>query len=84
LVLLPIDKNVVSLRLENIADFYDSPDLKPQQVNLSNLAQALWTRANPTHQFEQILITEMSLTGNQPLKQMLENKIKWKTHEDSN
>jgi len=29
LVLLPIDKNVVSLRLENIADFYDSPDLKP-------------------------------------------------------
>jgi len=53
-------------------------------VNLSNLAQALWTKANPKHQFEQILITEMSLTGNQPLKQMLENKIKWKTHEDSN
>ena len=29
LVLLPIDKNVISLRLENIADFYDDPNLKP-------------------------------------------------------
>lgn len=30
LVLVPIAKNVISLRLENIADFYDDPTLKPQ------------------------------------------------------
>lgn len=29
MVLLPIDKNVISLRLGNIADFYDDPNLKP-------------------------------------------------------
>jgi hypothetical protein len=30
MVLLPIDKNVISLRLENIADFHDDPNLKAQ------------------------------------------------------
>ena len=44
----------------------------------------MWTDANQGSKvaLKDLHITEMSLTGNMPLSEMLERKIKWKTLDD--
>ena len=82
LVLLPLSKNKILVRIENIAD----PTLD-QQVDLDLLSNALKNSANPKSDLLKssfsVAITEMSLTGNMPLKEMRDRKIIWNTAERS-
>lgn len=80
---VPKEANHVHLRLQNLADWYDSA-AKKQTVSLKTIAEALWKHANALKpvDFESVEIEEMSLTGNMKFKEMWERKIKWATTDD--
>jgi len=68
---IPRGKNHIHLRLQNIADLYDSNSLT-ETVDLSLIANALWTAGNlgKSVKYGDLIIDELSLTGNMMLKEM--------------
>lgn len=68
---IPKDKNLIHLRLQNLADLYDS-NCKTHTVDISKIADALWNSANmlKPHSYDMINIKELSLTGNMYLDEM--------------
>lgn len=81
---IPKSKNHIHLRLQNMADLYDS-NAKTYQVSVSAIAAALWRQANQLKpvDFSSIKITEMSLSGNMDIKEMRARKIHWITRDDA-
>ena len=79
IVMMPINKNSILVRLENIADLYDAGSAT-QYVNLL-LITALFADQNKGAQcsFE---FMEMSLSANMSLDELLKRKIHWKTVDD--
>lgn len=80
---VPKARNLVNVRLENLADLYDS-NHQTYKINLSGIAKALWKSANALNpvDFEALEINELSLTGNMLLEEMKARKIKWQTVDD--
>jgi hypothetical protein len=70
---LPKKKNQLMIRVENLSDD------EAQTVNLTDFVQAMYTKANPMAPKATVNFTEMSLSGNMPLTEMLQRKIHWKT-----
>jgi hypothetical protein len=61
-------------------------DYNHYNVNLKSILQAYWkeaNRANPVN-YTYLNTTQMSLSGNIPLSQMLSRKIKWRAVGDKN
>lgn len=86
IVTIPKAKNNLFVRLENIADLYDS-DAVNKTLNLTNIMLHTWQSANMLNNVtaptaDQIKITEMSMTGNMELQEMLSRKVKWITKDD--
>lgn len=80
---IPRGKNQVQLRLQNLADLYDS-NSQTETVDLSIIADALWNAGNMGKpvKYQDLQISELSLTGNMELKEMQSRKIKWSTVDD--
>jgi len=83
-VLIPRAKNLVHVRLENLADLYDS-NSQAYTVSLSSVANALWAAANKLKPVPlgSVQITELSLSGNMLLEEMQARRIHWKTVDDA-
>jgi len=68
LELFTMGKNSILMRIENIADLFDSPsgNLTWQQVDIDNLVEEIYSIANngDMHALESADIKELSLTGN--------------------
>lgn len=84
LVLFPVDKNMVLVRVQNSADKFDmvAPELT---VNMDKLAFDMWNSANPGD--DRIMtpyIKEVSLSANMAYKEILERreKMQWKARDD--
>jgi hypothetical protein len=62
---VPKAKNLIHLRLENLADLYDS-NAKNYTIDLEKLANSIWLTANAKKpvDYKTMEIKEMSLTGN--------------------
>lgn len=73
--LLPVGKNVIRARFENLADQFDA-NWQAFSIDIMQFAQELYQDVNnvPAGSVE---VTEMSLTANQPRKAMMEKRIKW-------
>ena len=80
---VPKARNLVHVRLENLADLYDS-NSKTYSIHLHGIADALWNSANALNPvaYSGLEVTELSLTGNMLLKEMKARKIKWMTVDD--
>jgi hypothetical protein len=81
----PLAKNKILIRLENIADLFDS-ESTPAKVNL-DFVKALYKEANSKALDDssmKVQIKEMSLTSNMEIEEMLSRKIQWKTRDDPN
>jgi hypothetical protein len=80
LYLQPVNKNSIRLRMTNLHD------TNHYKINLKAVLQAYWkeaNRANPVN-YTFLNTTQMSLSGNTPLSEMLSRKIKWKAVGDKN
>ena len=77
-----IARNEIMLRVENIADIYNSNGgVQVQTVNLETVIRGLWDLSNVDCSYSWTVI-ETTLTGNQSYQTMAENKIKWLTVDD--
>jgi hypothetical protein len=74
IVLIPMAKNKILYRLENLHD------IETFEVYSSKVAAALWTSANPTLEMPDYKLTETSVTGNMPVEEMQARRLKWKTN----
>lgn len=84
MVHVPKWKNHLVVRLQNLADLYDS-NSKVEVVNLHAIADALWksgNMGNPSAAYDGLQIEELSLTGNMKIEEMWSRKIKWATVDD--
>lgn len=79
--MVPLEKNKIRVRLENLADSYDAPQ-QTMDLNLSVFADELYESVNGVKPAA-VSIEEMSLTGNQSRADMLAKKIQWKTLDDT-
>jgi len=71
------------MRLENIADTFDSSGkLIFKEVNVSHLANELYRLANGRSPAGKTSIEEVSLTANQSYDSMSSGRLKWKTADD--
>lgn len=78
IVHVPKGKNHIHVRLQNLADLYDS-NSKTYKVSVATIADTLWKYANSLSPVDYTMdIKEMSLTGNMELKEMWDRKIQWK------
>ena len=79
---IPMAKNKALIRLENLADLFDS-DSKTVTYDLKGYLTEAWANANNgTAGLTDIEIVETSITGNQKLSEMNERRLKWKTVDD--
>jgi hypothetical protein len=82
--LLPMGLSSLIMRVENIADTFDTEgEVIRNTVNVHGLARDLFRLANngADLQFE-VIIEETSLSANQSYEEMVEKKLKWKVTGD--
>lgn len=80
-VAMPLSKNKLLFRFENLADLMDG-DSKTQNIDGAKLFNAIYTSANGSANTVSTKVTEMSLTANMSLKEMRDRKVQWKTMDD--
>ena len=81
---LPGIATVIMVPFQLVAYLYDGATAKTHTVDLHHIANTLWDSANQLalQAYDQLLIKELSLTGNMFQEEMLAKKIKWKTVDD--
>ena len=75
---IPLAKMQVMVRVENLQDNFDA-QAETESVDINALAQNLWVRANPGVAMPLMDFIETSVTGNMPVSEMEDRRIKWKT-----
>lgn len=81
LVTMPLAKNKILARIENVADLYDGK--QESKMVKTSFAQALLKSGNVQPQDMDVQFRELSLTGNMDIKEMLDRKIHWRTMDDA-
>lgn len=84
MVAIPLEFNVLLIRLENTMDF-TNPNADKRVIDFQKLLEEMLKYANAGNQDynNKMMIDEMSLTGNMKLSDMLARKIKWTTVDDN-
>ena len=80
LVSIPLDSNKLQIRLENLYDEYDGTILNKSEcyINELDLVTAIWKLSNKDEDtYKNYALSELSLSGNMPVKEMQKRKIKW-------
>lgn len=71
---LPLSKGKLKLTLVNLSN-------QTESINKSALIDNLWYSTN-SKPFDSYVLSEVSLSGNMPIAEVQERKIKWKTKDD--
>ena len=77
--LLPEARNQILIRLENMSDLFDATPEQTQYFQLEAYAKELYSRANKGTQPSSVTISERTLSNNQAMAEMLEEKYHWKS-----
>jgi len=84
-VMFPLHKNVVLVRVQNTADKFDmvAPELT---IDMEKMAEGLWYSANPQNKKQKVDFTihEMSLSANMPVEEVMARRehMKWRGQDD--
>lgn len=80
LELFAMDQNKILMRVENLADIFDSNGaVQNTTIQLKNLCDGLYTMVNGATAAYTMSIEEMSMTANQSYQAMIDRKIQWTT-----
>lgn len=84
-VMFPLHKNVVLVRVQNSADKFDT--LAPElTIDMEKMAEGLWYSANPQSKKQKVdfAIHEMSLTANMPEDEVIARRVRmnWRGKDD--
>lgn len=80
LVTVPMGKNTIMLRIQNLADPYDSTAMA-SKVRVNDLVNHMRTYMNK--QSVEFKLTETSVTGNMPVEEMQARRAVWHTVDDN-
>ena len=80
----PEARNQVLIRLENLSDLFDGTPEETPTFDLQAYALSLYSSANEGASPASVTITERTLSNNQDMKTMLDNKFKWKSADSAN
>ena len=80
----PEARNQVLIRLENLSDLFDGTPEETPTFDLQAYALSLYSSANEGATPASVTITERTLSNNQDMKTMLDNKFKWKSADSAN
>ena len=72
------------IRLENLSDLFDGTPEETPTFDLQAYALSLFSSANAGAKPASVTITERTLSNNQDMKTMLDNKFKWKSADSEN
>ena len=73
------------IRLENLSDLFDGPaPEKAPTFDVQSYAVSLFKSANNGAEPASVTITERTLSNNQDMQTMLDNKFKWKSSDSAN
>jgi len=76
LELFAMDKNKILMRVENLADVFDSNGaIKNTTIQLKDLCDGLYTMVNGATASYTMNVEEMSMTANQSYQAMVDRKI---------
>lgn len=73
-----IEKNSILMRIENLADLFDSEKIEFQTVDVEQLAKGLYTLVNGLGTEFSVEVTEMSLTATMEIEEMTGRKLHWR------
>ena len=77
--LFPEARNQILIRLENLSDLFDGTPEQTEYFQLEAYAKQLYSRANRGTQPSSVTISERTLSNNQAMTDMLEEKFHWKS-----
>lgn len=81
--MFPMGKNQIMLRLENLQDKYVDGSIQSFDFDVRSFAENFFSEVNGgLEKLSYINVMETSLTGNQPINEVRENKIHWATVDD--
>ena len=79
LVTIPMARNKILMRIENLEDKFFEGAL-PRNVNLTMIVEGMWKSSHsPDAPLGSYTLTETSITGNMPLSEMENRRLKWQT-----
>lgn len=81
-VMVPMEKNKVMIRVQNLNDEFDGVS-EPLTVDMDSIAKIFWAEMNPDIAAASYKITETSVTGNIEVSKMEARRLKWKTTDKS-
>jgi hypothetical protein len=74
--------NKIMIRLQNLADLFDK-DSTTAQVNTATMIEGMWKSTHGEEsQVGPYTMVETSVTGNMPVEEMQQRRLKWKTVDD--
>lgn len=84
MVAIPLEFNVLLIRLENTMDLTNPRADHKKVIDFQKLLEEMLRYANTGNgdYNKNMMIDEMSITGNMKLSEMLARKIKWRTVDD--
>ena len=72
-------QNKILMRIQNLEDQFNS-DALTKQVNLTMVIEGMWKSAHSADSdVGSYTLTETSVTGNMPLEEMENRRLKWQT-----
>ena len=79
IVTIPMAQNKILMRIQNLEDKFNS-DASTKQVNLTMVIEGMWKSAHSANtDVGCYTLTETSVTGNMPLTEMENRRLKWQT-----
>lgn len=81
-VMVPMDKNKIMIRVENLNDEFDGVT-QPLSFDIDAIAKGFWNEVNPKVALKTLKISETSVTGNMEVSEMEQRRLHWKTTESS-
>lgn len=82
--MFPEDRNQILIRLENLSDLFDGSPTTSPHFNVLKYATDLYKNNNGGTAPTSVVISERTLSNNQSMDEMKENKFKWKSADSSN
>lgn len=81
--MFPEERNQILIRLENLSDLFDGTPTTSPHFNVLEYATNLYKSNNDGTVPTSVVISERTLSNNQSMDEMKENKFKWKSADSS-
>ena len=81
IVLFPVARNKILVRMVNLADLFDGEPSEAPQFDLEGWAKHLYATVNPGADSVNVAIVERNLSNSMDYSEMFESRLHWRTRD---